>query len=156
MDENNMYQNQNDGVNYSAQEERPTEQANGSNVDNTYQNGNYQQNNAYQNNNYSNDNNRYQQYQQYQPYGNVQPYNDNGVELEEPVKMSEWALSFAIMMVPCVNIIMMFVWAFSKSEKKSKSNFFKVYLIFFAIMYVLIMLLSIAMMYLVAYTFSLY
>ncbi|MBR4759124.1 MAG: hypothetical protein IK078_03115 [Lachnospiraceae bacterium] len=33
------------------------------------------------------------------------------------------------MMVPCVNIIMMFVWAFSKSEKKSKSNFFKVELI---------------------------
>ena len=128
---------------------------------NAYQNGDYQQNNTYQNNdymngNYPNDNNRYQQYQQYQPYGNVQSYNDNGVELEEPVKMSEWALAFAIMLVPCVNIIMMFVWAFSKSEKKSKSNFFKVYLIFFAIIYVLMLLLSIAMMYLVAYTFSLY
>ena len=37
------------------------------------------------------------------------------------------------MMIPCVNIIMMFVWAFSSTEKKSKSNFFKAYLIFFGI-----------------------
>ena len=155
MDENNMHQN--DSYQQSNAYQNGVYQQN-----NAYQNGNYQQNNTYQNNNYtnnnySNDNNGYQQYQQYQPYGNVQqPYNDNGVELEEPVKMSEWALALAIMMVPCVNIIMMFVWAFSKSEKKSKSNFFKVYLIFFAIIYVLMLLLSIAMMYLVAYTFSLY
>ena len=43
--------------------------------------------------------------------------------------MGEWFVCLLIMMVPCVNIIMMFVWAFSKSEKKSKSNFFKVELI---------------------------
>ena len=50
--------------------------------------------------------------------------------LEEPVSLKEWMLTFLILMIPCVNIVMMFVWAFSSSEKKSKSNFFKAQLIF--------------------------
>lgn len=54
--------------------------------------------------------------------------------LEEPVKMGEWLIALLIMMIPCVNIVMMFVWAFSKGDKKSKSNFFKAYLVYFAIM----------------------
>ncbi len=58
-------------------------------------------------------------------------------ELEAPVSMGEWLVSFLLMMIPCVNIVMMFVWAFSKSEKKSKSNFFKVTLILAAISIVL-------------------
>lgn len=109
-----------------------------------YQNGNYQnsgyQNSDYQNNSYQNGgypDNSYQNsgYQNtYQPYNSTPPYQNGPVELEEPVKISEWVLSFVLMMIPCVNIIMMFVWAFSSTEKKSKSNFFKAYLIFFAIM----------------------
>lgn len=109
-----------------------------------YQNGNYQnsgyQNSDYQNNSYQNGgypDNSYQNsgYQNtYQPYNSTPPYQNGQVELEEPVKISEWVLSFVLMMIPCVNIIMMFVWAFSSTEKKSKSNFFKAYLIFFAIM----------------------
>lgn len=57
--------------------------------------------------------------------------------LEEPVSIGEWVIAFLIMMVPCVNIVMMFVWAFSKNEKKSKSNYFKVQLIIVGIMLVL-------------------
>lgn len=57
--------------------------------------------------------------------------------LEEPVSIGEWIITYLIMMVPCVNIIMMFVWAFSKNEKKSKSNYFKVSLGVFAIGFVL-------------------
>lgn len=118
---------------------------------NTYQNNNYQSNNTYQNNGYQPNNtyrnNGYGQYQQYQPYDSRQTYNDSGLELEEPVKISEWVLTFVILAVPCVNLIMMFVWAFSSSEKKSKSNFFKAYLIFFGIMMVLMMLFSFAMVF---------
>ena len=55
--------------------------------------------------------------------------------LEEPMSMGEWIVTLLIMMVPCVNIIMMFVWAFSKTEKKSKSNFFKAELIFMGIIF---------------------
>ncbi len=57
--------------------------------------------------------------------------------LEEPVSKGEWALCYFLMLIPCVGIIMMFVWAFSKTEKKSKSNFFKVQLIFMGIIFAL-------------------
>lgn len=105
----------------------------------SYGQGSEYQNGAYQNSYYANhtSGSSYQPYGNngngYQPYHNMQPYPDSQLELEEPVKVSEWVLALVLMMVPCVNIIMMFVWAFSGSEKKSKSNFFKAYLIFFAI-----------------------
>lgn len=54
-------------------------------------------------------------------------------DLEEPVTLGQWMLTYLIMMIPCVNIVMMFVWAFSKTEKKSKSNYFKATLIWTAI-----------------------
>lgn len=57
--------------------------------------------------------------------------------LEEPVSIGEWVIAYLIMMVPCVGIVMMFVWAFSKNEKKSKSNFFKVQLIVMGVMLLL-------------------
>lgn len=96
----------------------------------SYQNGSFQ-NNTYMNGTYPN--NTYQNYGgNYQQYNGMQSY-DSQVELEEPVKVSEWVLAMVLMMIPCVNIIMMFVWAFSSTEKKSKSNFFKAYLIFFGI-----------------------
>ena len=96
---------------------------------NAYQNDGYQ-NNSYTNGGYSG--NGYPN--AYQPYNNIPPYGNDQLELEEPVKVSEWVVSMVLMMIPCVNIIMMFVWAFSNNEKKSTSNFFKAYLIFFAIM----------------------
>lgn len=66
---------------------------------------------------------------------------DSQLELEEPVKVSEWILSLVLMILPCVNIIMMFIWAFSNTEKKSKSNFFKAALIMYGIMAVLMVML---------------
>lgn len=107
--------------------------------DNGYQNGGYtyagQPDNYYQNSGYSG--NSYQNI--YQPYNNIPPYQNGQLELEEPVKISEWVWSMVLMMIPCVNIIFMFVFAFSKSEKKSKSNFFKAYLIFFGIVFALML-----------------
>ena len=88
---------------------------------------NYYANNGYNNGSYTNYNNGCQ------PYNNSQPYADGQLELEAPVKVSEWLVSMLLMMIPCVNIILVFVWAFSSSEKKSKSNYFKASLILFAI-----------------------
>lgn len=65
----------------------------------------------------------YQQ-QMYQPYPG---------ELEEPVSLGEWITSLLILMIPCVNIVMIFVWAFGSGTKKSKSNYFKASLIMSAI-----------------------
>lgn len=79
-------------------------------------------------------------------------YNTAG--LEEPVSLGEWIVSMLLMLVPCANIILMFVWAFSKTEKKSKSNYFKATLIFsgiilalYIIMMILIVIFAAAMAY---------
>lgn len=66
-------------------------------------------------------------------------YNAN---LEEPLSIGAWLITMLIMLIPCVNLVMIFVWAFS-SENKSKQNFFKAYLIAIAIMIVLQILLLI-------------
>lgn len=132
---------------------------NNSNMDNGNMNGYNTDNNVYGNNT---DNSMYQngagtenmgsyQNPNYQPYqnnyynGNYQmPYQQEPqLDLEEPVKMSEWLISFLIMMIPCAGIIMPFVWAFSRTEKKSKSNFFKAYLIMLGIVFALYLLLVI-------------
>ena len=152
MDGNNMYPNQND-LTGQEQNQQQTYQTNQNNYqDNTgytYQNTGYQNtgyNNDYTGSNYQNYNN----YNNYQPYQQMNPYQDSQLELEEPVKVGEWVLALVLMMIPCVNIIMMFVFAFSKTEKKSKSNFFKAYLIFYAIMLALMFLFWIAIILIAA------
>lgn len=75
----------------------------------------------------------YQSYQPQQPYQQQQPYQSGDSELEEPVSFADWMLSMLIMCIPCVNIIMMFVWAFSSDTKKSKSNYFKAALVWMLI-----------------------
>lgn len=57
--------------------------------------------------------------------------------LEEPVSLGEWVIMYLIMMVPLVNIIMLFVWGFGSGTKKSKANYCKATLIFMAISFVL-------------------
>ena len=84
-------------------------------------------NNMYQ----SQDNQQYQQ-----PY--QQPVYQQPVQgLEEPMSLGEWMITLLIMFIPCVNIVMMFVWAFSKNQKQSKSNFFKAQLIYTGIVILL-------------------
>lgn len=133
MDSNNMYQNQQSG---------------GQNPDNTQnnnQNGNqggYYQNTYTQGDNsqnvYSNPNPGYQATQYNNGYQSA--YQPMQTDLEEPVTMGEWLITILIMMVPCVNIVMMFVWAFGSGSKKSKSNYFRATLIFAAIYLVLVLI----------------
>ena len=68
-------------------------------------------------------------------------YQEPQTDLEEPVTMGEWLITMLLMLIPCVNIVLMFVWAFSSKEKKSKSNYFKAALIFAAIVLVLYIIL---------------
>ena len=82
-------------------------------------------------NNMNQDNQQYQQ-----PY--QQPvYQQPAPGLEEPMSLGEWMITLLILFIPCVNIVMMFVWAFSSKQKKSKSNFFKAQLIYTGIMILL-------------------
>ena len=72
-----------------------------------------------------------QPYQQ-QPYQQAPyqqtSYQGSNTELEEPVTFGEWMITMLVMMIPCVNSVMMFVWAFGNG-KKSKSNYFKAALV---------------------------
>lgn len=85
----------------------------------------------------------YQPYQQTQQSYN-QPYQAD-TDLEEPVSFGDWMLSTLLMMIPCVNIIMMFVWAFGSGVKKSKSNYFKAMLVWMLIWVVLWVILMIGL-----------
>ena len=68
-------------------------------------------------------------------------YREPETDLEEPISMGEWLVTMLLMLIPCVNIVLIFVWAFSSKEKKSKSNYFKAALIFAAIVLVLYIIL---------------
>lgn len=47
----------------------------------------------------------------------------------EPVTVSDWLLTYFLLSLPVINLIMLFVWAFNQSEKQSKSNWAKAFLI---------------------------
>lgn len=70
-----------------------------------------------------------------QPFANYnQPfYQGPGftpTEMEEPIGVGEWTGLLAIAtFLPCIGLILIIVWAFGGTEKKSKSNFCKAYLI---------------------------
>lgn len=53
--------------------------------------------------------------------------------VSQVISVKEWMLTMLIMIIPIVNIIMMFVWAFSSGENPSKANYFKASLIWAAI-----------------------
>lgn len=61
------------------------------------------------------------------------------VYTEEPVSLGTWIGILLLGMVPCVNIIMLFVWAFSEG-KKSRQNYARAALIVAAIIIVLYIL----------------
>lgn len=87
------------------------------------------QNNA---NNYGQGQNNYAYGQPYANY-NQGPYQGPSLtpmEMEEPVGTGEWVgLLVLSTFVPCIGIILMLVWAFGNTEKKSKANFCKAFLI---------------------------
>lgn len=143
MDNNNMYYNQPEGGNkepnpqpeyYTEQNPQPVYGSDSGNYSgnnyNTYDSSNY---NAYGNGSYNVNN------------GYAYSQTAYSADMEEPVSIGEWIITMLIMMVPCVNLIMMFVFAFSGSSKKSKSNYFKASLIMAGIIFVVYLVLVIVL-----------
>lgn len=52
----------------------------------------------------------------------------------EPVTFGKWILVLFLSMIPCINIIMLFVWAFGGGAAKSLENYAKAYLVVLAIL----------------------
>jgi len=74
----------------------------------------------------------------YQPSPYAQPYvapvsYGSGSDTEEAVSVGDWVLTYFLMGIPLAGTIMMFVWAFGSSTKKSKSNWAKAMLLVTAI-----------------------
>ncbi len=82
----------------------------------SYNNDNENQDTAYQPNNYSSYN------------ANAYP-NIN----EEPLTIGEWMLTLFLLMIPCVNIILLIVWAVSNNGNVNRKRFAIASLVFAAI-----------------------
>ena len=66
-----------------------------------------------------------------QPDYNQGFYNKNQTSV---VTVGEWMVIILLMLIPLVNIIMLFVWAFSGGPKVSRANWAKATLLWFLIM----------------------
>lgn len=94
-------------------------------------NGSYTQNSGYDQNNGYNQQGTYTYGSQGYQYPQQGGYER---ELEEPMSLGECVVTLLLLtFVPCVNIVLLFVWGFSDKEKKSKSNLCKAYLIIMGI-----------------------
>ncbi len=62
-------------------------------------------------------------------------YNQSGNET--PVSVGDWIVTILLMCIPCVGLIMLFVWAFSGSTPASKANWAKAQLIWMLIFIVI-------------------
>jgi len=66
------------------------------------------------------------------PYGNPQ-YPQSQAQMAPVMTMKDWMIILLIMLIPLVNIIMMFVWAFGEGNP-NRQNHFKASLLFAAIL----------------------
>lgn len=71
----------------------------------------------------------------------------------EPMTLKDWILTFLLLLIPIVNIVLPFVWAFSANVNKSKKTFFQAYLIF---MLIGIVILLISIVFLIGYITAVY
>lgn len=102
------------------------------------------------NNDYNQQNNEGANTQQYQEPQYNAPYQQGGPELESPMTLGEWLLTLILLAIPCINIIMVFVWGFGQGSSTTKKNFCRAYLILMAIGIVLSFLFSSALIAMIA------
>jgi len=82
------------------------------------------------------------------PQGNyTQAYYQSNQAVAPVVSVKEWLITSLILLIPIVNIVMIFIYAFGTGHNPSKSNYFKASLIMACIMiglYILLMILFFA------------
>lgn len=74
--------------------------------------------------------------------GYENPYNTRPAGYERPMTVGQWLITLLLLMIPCVNIVMVFVWAFGSGVQTTKQNFFRAELILALIMIVIIILIG--------------
>ena len=58
----------------------------------------------------------------------------------EVMSVGQWVITYLIMMIPCVGIIMTFVWAFSSGGNENRKNYCRAFLIIIGVMIALYLL----------------
>ena len=71
---------------------------------------------------------------------NEQDFNNYGPEMEPVMGIGQWLITLLVMSIPCVNIIMLFVWGFG-SGNQTRANYCRAYLIWWVICVVLMVIL---------------
>ena len=96
------------------------------------QNGSGENNGAYQQNYNQNYNMNYNQ-------GYQQNYSGNSGKkpLDAPLSMGEWLLTILAGLVPCVGIVLYFIWAFGANTNINRKNYSRAMLIVMAVVIVL-------------------
>lgn len=69
----------------------------------------------------------------------LQQPQEYGPEMEPVMGIGQWLITLLVMSIPCVNIIMLFVWGFG-SENQTRANYCKAYLIWWIICVVLMVI----------------
>lgn len=73
---------------------------------------------------------------------NMQNVPQYDTEMEPVMGIGQWMIISLVMSIPCVNIIMLFVWGFSQ-ENRTRANYCKAALIWWIISMVLMFVLSV-------------
>ncbi|MDD6194361.1 MAG: hypothetical protein PUB19_05640 [Lachnospiraceae bacterium] len=68
----------------------------------------------------------------------VEELEDEELDLDDPVKMSEWVLSILLAAIPIVNIVCLCVWAFGKNAKPSRKTWARAKLVWLLVQVVLL------------------
>lgn len=85
---------------------------------------------AYQDNHYEHENK------------NTQHYSEQNETMEQtPMDLKDWVLTLVILMIPCVGIVMYFVWAFGNTGNINRRNFCRAQLIIFGVLFAIYLLL---------------
>ena len=71
---------------------------------------------------------------------------ENQTTQYKPITVGDWMITILIMIIPIVNIVMLFVWGFSSTTHPSKANWAKASLLWFAIIIVLYIILFIVIL----------
>lgn len=100
------------------------------------QNGSGENNGAYQQNYNQNYNMNYNQGYQ-QNYNQNYSGNSGKKPLDAPVSMGEWLLTILAGLVPCVGIVLYFIWAFGANTNINRKNYSRAMLIVMAVVIVL-------------------
>ena len=103
-----------------------------------YQNG-FQPQGGYQSQGNYQSQGGYQTYGGYQSQGGYQGGSQAfySSDLEQPLSVGDWVVTLILTCIPCVNLIMLFVWAFGSGTPRSKANWAKAQLIIMLVVFVL-------------------